>query len=69
VLVRSTRRTTHDMGRSEGLRARIDVEVAAILEKELARATELLPKHRAMVTRWSSCCWSARCSTAPSCGR
>lgn len=49
VLVRLDAEHPHDMGRSEGLRARVDVEVAAILEKELARATELLLKHRGLV--------------------
>jgi cell division protease FtsH len=49
VMVRLDEQHAHDAGRSEGLRARVDAEVAAILEKELARATELLVKHRGLV--------------------
>ena len=49
VLVRLDDEHPHDRGRSEGLRARVDVEVAEILEKELARATELLHRNRALV--------------------
>ncbi|MBK7825762.1 AAA family ATPase [Nannocystis sp.] len=49
VLVRLEEEQRHDHGRSEGLRARVDAEVAGILEKELARASELLATNRGLV--------------------
>ena len=49
VLVRLEEEQRHDHGRSEGLRARVDAEVAGILEKELARASELLASNRGLV--------------------
>ena len=49
VLVRLEEEQRHDHGRSEGLRARVDAEVAGILEKELARANELLAKNRGLI--------------------